>query len=202
MNGIAARIAQRASETTLTEIDWNNCLWAEQIPRFYRGEPDFANVLHIQEHLKNCEECNLLLMALAVQSPPDASFGWIKRGVRQVLDRVVNLRDFVAAGGEGMPVPQPVMRGRRNDYSPSENIILLPDGRELRINVIGIQSRQRILTASMSDGTRRRYELYERSGEILKSIDNANQIKIVMPDDGVVLVIDDRFELNLGNYSA
>jgi len=141
-------------------------------------------------------------MALAVQSPPEAGFAWVKHGVRQVLNRVVNLRDFMAAGGEGIPAPQPLMRGDHKDYSPSDNKILLPDGSEICINVIGIQSRKRILTASMSDGTRRRYELYERSGEILKSIDNANQIKIVMPDDGVVLVIDDLFEINLGNDPA
>lgn len=202
MNGIATRISRRASEIALREINWNNCLWADQIPRFHRGETDPANVPHIREHLEKCEECNLLLMALAVQSPPEAGFAWIKHGVRQALDRVVNLRDFMAAGGEGMPSPQPVMRGAHEDYSPSEKKIHLPDGSELRINVIGIQSRKRILTASMSDGTRRRYELYERGGEILKSIDNAHQIKIVMPDDGVVLIVDDLFEINLGNDPA
>lgn len=198
MNVIATRIARRASEINPKEIDWNNCLRAEQIPRFHRGETDSETSAGILEHLEKCEECNLLLMALAVQSPPKPEFAWVRHGVRHVLNHVLNLRDIITAGGEGMLAPQPAMRGYGDNYSPSGKKILLPDGSKLCINVIGIQSHKKILTASMSDGAPRRYDLYERNGEILKSIDNANQIRIVMPDDGVVLVVDDSFEINLG----
>lgn len=198
IHGIATRIAQMASEINIREIDWDNCFWAERIPGFHRGETDPVNGASIREHLEKCDECNTLLMALAVQSPPKTEFAWIRRGFRHVLNRVVNLRDIMSAGGEWAPAPQPAMRGKGDDFSHSEGKIPLPDGSKLCINVIGIQSQKKILTASMSDGTRRRYELYERNGEILKSIDNAHQIKIVMPDDGVVLVVDDRFEINLG----
>ena len=199
MNDIANRIAQRASEINVKEINWNNCFRAEQIPRFYRGETDAETTWRILEHLEGCEECNLLLMSLAIQSPPKAGVAWVKKGVRLALKRVIRLGDIMAAGDGGFLTPQPVMRGIQDDYSLSEKKVSLPDGNELCINVVGIQSRKRILTAYMSNGTRRRYDLYERNGEILKSIDNARQIKIVMPDEGVVLVIDDRFEINLGN---
>jgi len=134
-----------------------------------------------------------------VQFPKKAEFEWVKRGVRQALKRVVSLREIIEACAGEQFAPQPAMRGANDDYSPSEKKIPLPDGSKLCIKVVDVQSRKQILTASMSDGALRRYELYERNGEILKSIDNAHQIKIVMPDDGVVLVVDDRFEINLGN---
>jgi hypothetical protein len=198
-NGVATRIARQASTTDLGETDWNGCFWAEQIPRFHRGETGSETNRGIREHLEGCEECNTLLMALAVQSPPKTGFAWIRQGVHQTLNRVVSLRDIVATSGEGMPAPQPAMRGAHDDYSLSGKRIPLPDGSELCINVVGIQSQKQILTAAMSDGTCRRYDLYTRSGSMLKSIDNAHQIKIAMPEDGVVLVVDDQFEINLGD---
>ena len=201
MNDIANRIAQRATETNVTEINWNNCFQAERIPGFYRGETDAETTRRILEHLEVCEECNLLLMALTIQSPPKAGVDWVKNGVRLALRRVISLRDIMTAGDGAFLTPQPAMRGINDDYCLSEKKIPLPDGNELCISVVGIQSHKRILTAHMSNGTRRRYDLYERNGEILKSIDNARQIKIVMPDEGVVLVIDDRFEIKLGNDS-
>ena len=203
MNSIADRIARKASETNLEEINWNTCLWAEQIPRFYRHETDSETSPRIMEHLGKCEDCNVLLMALAVQSHPQAGVFWIKQGVRRVLNRTVFLRDILSTGVNGQLVQLPAMRGPHYSYSPSEEKITLPDGSSLSIQItdFDVKPHKRVLTASISSETRRQYEFYTRNGDIMKSIDNAKEIKIVMPDDGVVLLVDGCFEINLSSDS-
>ena len=201
MSGIADKIAQRASEMNLEKINWDTCLWTEQIPRFYRHETDAETSPRIMEHLEKCEECNILLMALAVQSHSKAKVSWIKQGIRHVLNQTVFLWDIMSAGFEGQMAQLPALRGPRDNYSPAEEKIVLPDGSSLSIKIIDtdVKSHKQVLTIAIYSEARRQYEFYTRNGDILKSVDNANEIKFVMPNDDVVLLVDGCFEINLGN---
>jgi hypothetical protein len=188
MDGLAARIAKRASGIKPVESDFSGCFWAEQVARYHRRETDKDMNQRLRKHLEECEECNTLLMALAVNS--EDKFRWIERGVRRVLDSILSLGELGAA--EGYPVP--VMRGNQDDFSLSGKKITLPDGGSLYINVV-VQAQKRILTAAAAE--KRRYDLYTPDGKILKSIDNAHQIRIDMSGKDVVLVMDDRYEINI-----
>ena len=192
MNGFAARIAKKASEIKPRESDLRGCFWAEQIPRYYRRETDSGMNLRIRKHLEECEECNVLLTALAVQ--PDERFRWVERGARWAFDCIVNLGEF--ATGESLFAT--AMRGNRDDYSLIGKKIVLPDNGELYINIVA-NGKEQTLTATTSD--KRRFDLYSLGGGILKSMDNVRQIRIDMSDKDIVLIIDDRFEIDLGHIN-
>jgi len=186
---IISKIKKRAAEMKYEEqdFDYKGCIWYEHIPKFYRGETDKEIDAYIQEHLKSCKECNLLLAALAAQKLPekDAALSWIKQGAQYIFERTVSLLT-------GNFVPVSVTRSTKppeTEYCLDEQKIELADKNILCIRTVK-QGENKIVTAFVEDGSIRRYDLYDDSQKFIKSVDDNAQFKFVMPRTNFTMVID------------
>ena len=189
MDDFVSRIKKRAEDIEDDGTNLDCCLWSEQIPQFYRRETDGDMTAQIQRHLENCEECATLLMALAIQQPPKPDFSWIKRGALSMLESAVS---FVS----GSFVLQPSMRSGGDEYRLSEKNIELPDESILYMRVVK-QGNTKVVTTFLENGNNCRFDLFDDSETLVKSIDDAKQFKFEMPQADFSLVIGGRFKINV-----
>jgi len=198
MDDFVSRISKGASALSdAYEADLRGCAWAEQIPAFHRGATDDETSAQIRRHLVSCEECNLLLMALAVQSPPQRDFSWIVDGLHRALESALSFQDAFM----GTEAPAMSVRGAQDVYSIAEERLPLPDGTELCISYL-LQGETKILTIYTPDGACRRFDFFDARGNIIKAADNTKQIKIDMPDEEIVLVTDDLYKVRFEGGQA
>ncbi len=177
---------------------FDGCGWAERIPKFYRGETDAVTNEFIQEHLKTCEECNLLLAALAVQTPPKPILNWIKQGLTHMCENVVS---FLGEGtfDEG---PAVVTRsGKRELLYLTEHQIELPNGNILCLHVIK-QDEQTIVSAFMQNSDECGFDLSDVSNKILKSTDSTKIFKFEMPKENYTLTINSNHGIYIVSFEG
>ena len=167
------------------------CQFAELVPQYYRNETDSAVNDRLREHLKSCENCNLLLMALAAQSPPERHRGWIRDGARFILDEIIELWDLAERAQNAAAKPAAVYRGGSIELSSEK--LTMPDGGVLELRLIQQEDEMTLIVTSENGA--RRFDAYTESGDILKSADNSRRFKLDIGLWRFTVVVDENYAI-------
>ncbi len=186
MDNLVSKIKQRASGLSGDEC-FEGCVWAEQIPRLFRGELNPEMRQRIQKHLETCEECNELLLALAASGAAAPRFKWVKQGLYTVFEGVISMF-------EGGGSPAYAMRSKGAEYDMHERQIELPNGDSLCFRIVK-QGDAKLVTVFSVGGRDYRYDLHDSADQLVKSTDKAKQFKFDMPKEKFKLVVDVQFIL-------
>jgi|GEM_PF-2685615 len=184
MDNLLSRIKQKAESCKSNEI-FTGCEWSERIPAFCSGALDKVTHANVSEHLKSCEECNLLMIVLSEQSelsPPahnacdsviKNTSAWLRQGAGFVFGEIVSL--FSAK-----PQPAFAMRSQEIQHSITEKEFGLLDGDKLYIRIVK-QGEKNIATAYLKSEAVCSYDLTDESQNIIKCSDNVKQFKFEVP---------------------